>query len=225
MSYPYEIHLTVSGVDREQFEQACQAVRVKPVLLELQSRAHGILIDAMTSSRITGNFNDAIQEAFRISMKLRLLYNMPVVRYKIETVPWHPDADNPETRKPSQYMESHLQLHIQTEQLSEEFWAQLTALCAANDLHLSRNVFKRNVEEGTVIHMATLRDYKATYEDFSCRVQSVSAALKEQLNIVVGKTEIEFAVLDTNPTHDGKWMETKSSLSPLCPEIVIGDHT
>ena len=203
ISHPYEIHLTVSDVSRAEFVEACAGVNVKPVMLELQSRSNGILADVMTSSTINGTRDDAMAEMMSISFRLQATYGMAVTRYKLETVPWNPEVTDVGDRLPSQYFECHMALHLPPNMTAMQI-RDLTQKCAANKLHLSRNVFKDAGEY--VVHMATLRDHTASRQQFETDVSTTLNQFSE-MGIVVGKHHIEFALLDTNPHHDRRWME------------------
>ena len=203
---PYEIHLTVKDIDRDSFVDACRRARVKPVMLDLHTRMNTIIPDAMTSQRVKGRLSDALKAATETAHVLRVEFGMPVVRYKIETVPWHPAALSND-RTPSQYFECHIPLEIPAGIVNVPWWRQVTNLCASLNLHLSRNVFKLNEAEGTAIHMATLRDYRASSVDFQREVQDAIRALDQSgLGLLVGEAEIEFAILDTLPSHDNHWL-------------------
>lgn len=203
MNHPYEIHLTVMNVTRDEFVNACGVVGVKPVMLELQSRSNGILSDVMTSSSIMGSYHDALVHMTETSMKLRLEFGFAISRYKVETAPWNPLIEDNDKRTASQYFECHLALHLPVDMTSLHI-RSIMNLCATRDLHLSRNTFKETGDY--VVHMATLRDYTAVRADFELQVEQTIAYLTSN-GVVVGKREIEFALLDTNPTHDGRWME------------------
>lgn len=203
ISHPYEIHLTVSDVSREEFVAACASVNVKPVMLELQSRSNGILADVMTSSTITGTRDDAVAEMFSIGFGLRVNYGMAVTRYKLETVPWNPEVTEGADRLPGQYFECHMALHLPPNMTSMQI-RDVTHKCAANNLHLSRNIFKDVGDY--VVHMATLRNHTASRQQFESDVETILGTFK-RMGIVVGKHNIEFALLDTNPSHDRRWME------------------
>lgn len=200
---PYEIHLTVNDVGRDEFVEACAAAKVKPVLLELHSRSNGIIADAMTSSTIMGTYQDALKEMARVSVELRLNYGMAVTRYKLETAPWNPLIPPVADRNAAQYFECHMALFLPP-QMSTMQIRGLSNLCAGNNLHLSRNVFKDAGDY--VVHMATLRDYKATRDQFESNVASCLSVF-DQAGVTVGKHDIEFALLDTNPKHDNMWMD------------------
>ncbi len=203
---PYEIHLTVKDIDRDTFVQACKQAKVKPVLLDLHTRMNTIIPDAMTSQRIKGQFSDAIRASAETSLVLRVQYGMPVVRYKIETVPWHPAA-LAEDRQPEQYFECHFPIEVPCGLVNVMWWRSLSGLCASLNLHLSRNVFKVNEEQGVAVHMATLRDYKASAVEFQRMVEYAFRALDESgMGIMVGAPEVEFALMYTLPSHDDHWL-------------------
>lgn len=203
---PYEIHLTVRAVDRDTFVNACKHVNVKPVLLDLHARTNEIIPDAMTSQRIKGQFSDAIRVATETSIMLRIAHGIPVVRYKIETVPWHPAARAAD-RRSDQYFECHFPIEVPHGIVNKKWWCTLRNLCTSLNLHLSRNVFKVNEAQGVDVHMATLRDYKASPVEFQLAVEYAYRALDQSgMGIMVGAPEVEFALWDTLPSHDDRWL-------------------
>lgn len=203
---PYEIHLTVKDIDRDTFVAACKHAKVKPVMLDLHTRMNTIIPDAMTSQRVKGQFFDALRAACATAHVLRVQYGMPVVRYKIETAPFHPAAVA-EHRGADQYFECHIPIEVPTDMVNVMWWREVCNLCASLNLHLSRNVFKVSEETGTSIHMATLRDYRATSVDFQRMVEDAVRVIRQSgLGLTIGSTEIEFAIMDTHPAHDSQWI-------------------
>lgn len=205
MKLPYEIHATVIDVEALRFQQICTIEQVKPVLLELQSRTNGMLKDAMTSSTIRATLYEAIEQAAQLAKRLETVYQLKVPRLKLETVPWHPLALNPATRAEHQYLECHLQLALSEDDASGSSWDNLVTVCGALDLHLSRNVFKRTIDN-KAIYMATLRNYTATPAYFAELVDTCHQVLQQHTSADISKTDIEFAIMDTNPNHDRMWM-------------------
>ncbi len=205
MKLPYEIHATVIDVEALRFQQICTIEQVKPVLLELQSRTNGMLKDAMTSSTIQATLYEAIEQAAHLAKRLENIYRLTVPRLKLETVPWHPLALNPAMRAEHQYLECHLQLALSEDDASGSSWDNLVTVCGALDLHLSRNVFKRTIDN-KVIYMATLRNYTATPAHFAELVDTCHQVLQQHTSADISKTNIEFAIMDTNPNHDRMWM-------------------
>lgn len=198
----YETHITVECPTWAipQFKKDCEAIGVKPIVLDLQSNAgESVMQDVMTSSKYVGD--EPMVYLANIEQKLALFgYN--VLRRKLETTPWHPSVPTEANgRKVPRdcYFEAHLQIETVPERLPE-----LRKICLSKGIHLSRNVFKNN--EFTVIVMATLRKYRRTIEWFTLAVAEFDIALKEA-DFWPKKIETEYAVYDSNVHHDKKWVE------------------
>lgn len=196
----YEIHITVINVTPAEFKQACHELGIKPIVLQLQSKSAGLIPDAMTSSKYSGSFVGAQAQSVEIAQALNDR-GIETIRTKIETVPWNPLVLR-SVGKPGTYFESHLALKINRDVLSEKL-SILKELCADFDLHLSRNVFKEFDDH--IIQMATLREAVTTHEAFATRAKGIVDKINS-VGIEVGKLELEFALLDTNEAHDGKWI-------------------
>lgn len=203
---PYEIHLTVMLEGEQtvdQFRSSCANLGVKPIVLDLQGKdGETTMVDVMTSSKYFGDNYGAYMAARDLAMKLRD-WRYVVVRTKIETVPWHPAApvDN-QPMPPNCYFESHIPITLPE--------SERTALHASlvqmdfGDLHLSRNVFKRETD-GSVVVMATLRRNDVNRAQFSQRLDTILHALSQHWNI--GKVITEFSVYDTKVSHDASWIK------------------
>lgn len=205
---PYEIHITVERpTNLEFFKSTCQEIGVKPIIIDLEKNGELVMSDVMTSSVHFGNNTSALAEAERIVFDLNNtnpLLTYKVLRTKIETVPWHPAApsihNDLTSENDSNYFESHLRIittkdrrnHL--EEVAKKFGA-----------HLSRNFFKK-ISESEYIIMMTLRDYRGRSESFQRRVEELKDVLVK-LGYEVDKTEIEFAIYDTNVSHDKQWIQ------------------
>jgi len=231
---PYEIHITVENVECEHFKKVCNEIGVKPIILDLQSRAGNVLLeDVQTSSVLFGNNQKAYAEVERVNRALTEA-GISVVRSKIETVPWHPAAPSsqfgPETMPKDCYFESHLAVVVEEPMTLEESlqWERLCRSGAAfipygvppsiellkdlatrYDAHLSRNMFKR-IDKKRYIIMMTLRSYDAYKEDFENVVEFLKMDIQE-LGFEVDKTIIEFSIYDTKITHDKAWINEVSN--------------
>lgn len=203
---PYEIHITVSDINGDDptnalqaFKDACSQVGVKPIVLDLQNqRGISVMDDVMTSSKHFGNNHSAFVEAQRISTALTSMgYN--AIRTKVETVPWHPAAPTEGQPMPANcYFESHIPIIVTPDKM-DSLSGDLP-----HNVHLSRNVFKRN-DDGTVVIMGTVRSYDMSSHAFQQEVKCIVDHLTAY-GYSLGKTHVEFAVYDTKSSHDTKWI-------------------
>ncbi len=203
---PYELHVTVSSVeDVEAFRQACAALEVKPVLLDLQTRSQGVIKDCMTSSVFFGRNAEALAQLEAVAWGLSKA-GYQVVRKKIETVPWHPAAPSRLHANPVMPKDCYFECHFGVKtQDSPEMMQLLRSLAERLDCHLSRNVFKRH-EDGSVTVMMTYRTYDGLYEDVVDTVKHIATTLKEH-GFAVDKEIVEFSLYDTKVTHDAEWLK------------------
>lgn len=203
---PFEIHVTVKVPDDIQlYKEDCMAIGVKPIVIDME-----VMKDVMTSSIHMGSNRSCYEEMVRISENLRLR-GYDVVREKIETVPWHPAAPSNKSwlPKPSyikdSYFESHLAIKLHENKLSA-----LRDRIGKTKGHLSKNAFKK-YDNGYIKMMVTFREPATgtgvgTYEMFDSYVKDMSAMLSIG-GFNVEKEIIEFAIYDTNVSHDTKWIE------------------
>lgn len=201
---PFEIHITVNADgDLESFKQCCQSLSVKPIILALQREGKSDIKDVMTSSICYGSNQDAFIEMKRIVAGLADA-GFTVKREKIETVPWHPaapqDMELDVKFSPSHYFESHLNFHVNTDQISD-----LRDLCKSHGVHLSSNVFKQNTD-GSCVVMGTIRDAFTIYQAFKQRVDDVVAMFKNK-GYSIEKQIVEYALYDSKYSHDNEWLQ------------------
>lgn len=204
---PYEFHITVKDADLDAFKLCCADTKVKPILLDLHLAAGGIMKDLMTSSThfyldlaAARQHLDFLADIFRGS-------GFNVVRTKIETVPWHPDAPSVSKKLDfgaNQYFESHIPVRVDA-----FFSATLRHLAQLHGAHASRNAFKKE-EDGRYILMLTLRDYDLPYELHTEKVLALEAAILEEPKFkfeLPKPTRTEFAIFDSKPQHDYLWLK------------------
>ena len=98
------------------------------------------------------------------------------------------------------YFESHLRIVTTIEKRP-----LLQKIAIDNRAHLSRNFFKK-VSDSEYIIMMTLRNYDVVSEVFTAKVNALKDILIEN-NFEVDKVEIEFAIFDSNDTHDSNWIK------------------
>lgn len=197
---PFEVHVTVRSPDIAAFREFCSGIGVKPIVLDLQDReGTSVLTDVMTSSKITGTDRDAYNHATTVATCLRIA-GFEVVRQKIESVPWHPNAPKRGESRPmpsGSYFESHLAVTTTADRLDD-----LAAVAKATGCHRSRNVFKR--DGNTLVVMLTRRVLDGSHEEFSADVDRIASEIRSA-GFEVGKVEIEFAVWDSKVEHDKAW--------------------
>jgi hypothetical protein len=151
-----------------------------------------------------------------------------VVRNKIETVPWHPaapqdkDKDYPlwhgDPIPNGCYFESHIGVIVtkETKQDLEELVDFLNeSICEfSGTAKLSKNFFKKT-DDGKFINMLTYRSNMVNAKEFESEVRSIEkiisgkndwSMLSNLRSFEYEKVEIEYAIYDTNVTHDAKWI-------------------
>lgn len=200
---PYEIHVTVKTDNIDNFKQICTEANVKPLLLDLQNATGGsVLQEMMTSSIHIGNNSSAYSELQRIVGCL-IAKNIPVVRQKIETVPWHPAAPSEKHASPVMpkdcYFESHLAVIVNKSNIDD-----LRELVSNYNCHLSKNIFKRIDDENFVI-MATYRKYDGVFESFKKSLEKIKNEILRG-GFEIEKTIVEFSVYDSRVHHDAAWL-------------------
>jgi NTP pyrophosphatase (non-canonical NTP hydrolase) len=205
---PYEIHITVDlskSPERsiDSFKAFCIQNDLKPIVIQLEKDSKLVMNDVMTSSVHYGDNNTAMSKAYSIANRLsRDEYN--VTRVKIETIPWHPAApselDKDHIMPENSYFESHIRIvtkkirKFELEEIARNFKA-----------HISRNYFKK-INDDEYIIMMTLRSATDYRERFQRRVEELKTLITDN-GFLVDKTEIEFAVHDSNVNHDIEWLK------------------
>ena len=228
---PFEIHVTVEAdsflESISEFKEDCKNIGVKPIVIDLEINDGSILKDVMTSSKFFGDNRTAYEESERIVRELKDM-GYKVVRNKIESVPWHPaapqdkDKDHPlwhgQPISNGCYFESHIGIIISPEEkedLNELVDFLNESICEfSGKAKLSRNFFKKS-EDGKFVNMLTYRSNMATYKEFESEVRSIEkiisgendwSLLSRFKKFNYEKVEIEYAVYDTNVSHDAKWI-------------------
>ena len=216
---PFEIHVTVdtgiSFTSLDLFKDDCSNINVKPIVIDLEMK-DGILKDVMTSSKHFGDNRSAYEESIRISHELESK-GYKVVRRKIETVPWHPAAPTFSTGEliPNGcYFESHIGVIIAPDEKErlQEFVDGLNSGCTEAGVirlcgtsKLSQNFFKKSKDGSKFVNMLTYRDNMTCKDNFVHDVDGIKWSL-EKCGFNFEKVEVEYALYDTNITHDAKWI-------------------
>ena len=214
---PFEIHVTVEAnsflESISEFKEDCKDIGVKPIVIDLEINDGSILKDVMTSSKFFGDNRTAYEESERIVKSLRDK-GYKVVRNKIESVPWHPAApvmSRGEVIPNGCYFESHIGVTIypdQKEDLETFIRSTLTnghLIELSGTAKLSQNFFKKSNDGSRFVNMLTYRSNMCGRPKFELEVKVIQQLLKEE-GFDFEKVEVEYAVYDTNVTHDAKWI-------------------
>ena len=214
---PFEIHVTVEAnsflESISEFKEDCKDIGVKPIVIDLEINDGSILKDVMTSSKFFGDNRTAYEESERIVKSLRDK-GYKVVRNKIESVPWHPAApvmSRGEVIPNGCYFESHIGVTIypdQKEDLETFIRSTLTnghLIELSGTAKLSQNFFKKSNDGSRFVNMLTYRSNMCGRPKFELEVKGIQQLLKEE-GFDFEKVEVEYAVYDTNVTHDAKWI-------------------
>lgn len=211
---PFEIHVTIEAPSYiDKFKHACSLIEVKPIVIDLEINDGSVIKDVMTSSKHFGDNRTAYEESKRICKELEL-QGFKVLRNKIESVPWHPAAPVISTGKEIPngcYFESHLGVVIKPEEkerLNEFVKYTLTdshLIELSGTAKLSQNFFKKSKDGSKFVNMLTYRSNICGSPKFKLEVEGIKHLLKEE-GFEFEKVEVEYAVYDTNVTHDAKWI-------------------
>jgi hypothetical protein len=197
----YEIHVTVKTEDVKGFIEECGAIGVKPIVLDLQTQSGDSIQDVMTSSKVTGTDLDAVSGMRLVSDHLSFK-GFNVVREKIETVPWHPKALVHDENSGTGYFETHIPVLVREDNVKG--FARLARFFS---LHPSRNPFKK-ASNGYVVQMATLRKYNCSIDQFKRELDWAFDCIFKYGYSLYKEPEIEYALLDSNVTHDSDWIHS-----------------
>ena len=231
---PFEIHVTVDATktfnntmfdgdeedlplidifDIDKFKNDCSDINVKPIVIDLEINDGSITKDVMTSSKHFGDNRSAYEESERICSELRSK-GFRVLRNKIESVPWHPAAPVISTGKEIPngcYFEAHIGVTIypgQKNELNDFVKSTLTdghLIELSGTAKLSQNFFKKSKDGSKFVNMLTYRSNKCGSPKFKLEVEGIKHLLQEE-GFEFEKVEVEYAVYDTNVTHDAKWI-------------------
>ena len=203
-TYPYDLHT---------FKSICDGIRVKPIVIDLEINDGSIIKDVMTSSKHFGDNRSAYEESKRICDELKR-HGYKVLRNKIESVPWHPAAPVISTGKEIPngcYFEAHIGVTIypgQKDELNDFVKSTLTdssLIELSGTAKLSQNFFKKSKDGSKFVNMLTYRSNMCGSPKFKLEVEGIKHLLQEE-GFEFEKVEVEYAVYDTNVTHDAKWI-------------------
>lgn len=204
--FPFEIHVSVKDVDKEEFKKVCMILGIKPIILDLQNNdGKSVFEDVMSSSVFIGSNATVYEELIRISKAFqRAGFN--VVREKIETVPWHPAAPSQKHQNPYMPKNCYFECHFNVI-CSDNNIEKLKKIAKKHGAHLSKNIYKR-IDDSNYKIMMTYRKYDGVYESFNDEIEKLEKTLlKNDFN--TDKKIVEFSIFDTKISHDAKWLLKK----------------
>ena len=218
---PFEIHVTVDANNITEtkyneffsFKSVCDGIGVKPIVIDLEINDGSVIKDIMTSSKHFGDNRSAYEESKRICDALKK-YGYKVLRNKIESVPWHPAAPVISTGKEIPngcYFESHIGVVIKPEEKDElnnfvfNVLSNGSLIELSGTAKLSQNFFKKSKDGSKFVNMLTYRSNMCGSPKFKLEVEGIKHLLQEE-GFEFEKVEVEYAVYDTNVSHDAKWI-------------------
>jgi len=204
------------------FKEDCLNIGVKPIVIDLEINDGSIVKDVMTSSKHFGDNRSAYEESIRIVNELNKR-GYKVLRNKIESVPWHPSAPVISTGKeiPNNcYFESHIGVVITpgekdglnsfVKELPDRYAINFSGLgdpltSLSGTAKLSQNFFKKSKDGSKFVNMLTYRSNMCGSPKFKLEVEGIKQLLIEE-GFEFEKVEVEYAIYDTNVSHDAKWI-------------------
>lgn len=190
----YEIHITVEFSDAMKFVELCSEINSKPIIIAFDKDT--IPSQFMTSDTVP---DDLLKTYARMSEVVNFFKSkgINILRKKIETVPWHPDAKKKKIAK-KQYFETHFGLELSSKEDVDKLRKEIP-------IHWSRNAFKR-FDDGRFIQMGTFRlaECSATFFPLKAHYKR----LIEELGFPIKKEITEFCLYDSNLDLDKEWMKS-----------------
>lgn len=212
-SYTKEYYDSKIGeVFNSNFKKVCYSIGAKPIALDLEINK-GSIRDVMTSSKHFGTNRSAYEESQRIISELDKC-GFDVLRTKIETVPWHPQAPVISTGKEIPngcYFESHIGVIISPEEKEDlTDFVEVTLkdkniIELSGKAKLSQNFFKQSKDGGKFVNMLTYRSNMCGRPKFQLEVETIKQMLIDE-GFNFEKVEVEYAIYDTNLSHDAVWI-------------------
>lgn len=189
----YEIHVTVELSDAMKFVELCAEIQSKAIIIAFDKDT--IPSQFMTSDTIP---DDLLKTYARMAEVVNFFKakGINVLRKKIETVPWHPDAKKAKIGK-GRYFESHLGIKINSD-------ADKALLQKEIPIHWSRNPMKI-YSDGSWLQMGTLRLAEPGTTFFP--IKALYKTNIENLGFEVVKDITEFCLYDSNLDLDKEWMK------------------
>jgi NTP pyrophosphatase (non-canonical NTP hydrolase) len=225
-SLPYEIHVTVQlRYPFDGLELVCEKLEnVKPLLLRNYSIEKDTTeVVMMTSSVVKGTASEADCKMKNIVSHLKD-YGYTIIRQKIETVPWHPAANNipkPPVNEsnvfaaPNKfeifYFENHLKVRLPEDafdSLKNAVKAFSASSYKTDSCGISWND-RKPVVDGVRTYFVTFRSKYKSKEEFTERAKMFAEYIRGTTGVIeVSSENIEFAIYDTAEVQDKTWIST-----------------
>lgn len=198
----YEAHVTVAPCDPTAFAQACEALEVKCIAIELPRGAEPI--QPMTGSHHRGSLLEVQREVHALAAAL-VRRGFQVTRTKLEAVGAHPELPLTDEAaaavSPSRYFEHHLKIALLDGASSEERSEQsLVEPLRRLGAHLSRNG-KRPQER-----FITMRSPSVGMAAAEARFARVESFVRAQ-GLSIRSRVREYTLFDSAPEVDRGWLE------------------
>jgi inosine/xanthosine triphosphate pyrophosphatase family protein len=197
----FESHITVAPCDERAFAEACSALDVKCICIELPRGEHRR--QPMTGAHHHGSYRDVIQDVHRLAETL-VRGGFTVVRTKLEAVGPHRDIpltdDAARAAPPSNYFEHHAKVVLPAG--ADE--APIAEAFRGAGAHLSRNA-RRNDGEGARERFVTVRSWGVGQRTADERFERV-VAVAHGLGLSLRNRVREYTVHDAGHEVDRGWM-------------------
>lgn len=206
----FEIHITINTPNVQRFQEVCEAMGVKPIILLLQMKTGDVSSEVMTSYKFQSDDASNAEAIQKMCEQVGELIShdrrFKFVRSKIESSidhPAAPSAENGLSLEGVQHFETHFEILIKSEQEAE----RLRSIADAMGVHLSRNRTKE-YSESCYVQMCTYRSYTMKKEQFQNLVIQIRDAIHNEGLTLEKSPVIEFAVYDSSPKHDDTWLKS-----------------
>lgn len=199
LNYPYQLHITVEfRIEPDdlmepwyRFKEACENLGMKPLWIRNHMFEHKSIHEFITVRNVNTSQIEAVNTLDVDGQNLSAA-GFNVIRSKIETVPWHPDATNPSK---DQYFETHIKLNGDA---PISAWEQLTDIQEDQKLYHSQSLQSEYV---------TFREYGVSYESYKRDLNWAIHKVRECGFTLSDKIISEFALYDSNVHLDDRWMK------------------
>jgi len=186
MNLPYEIHLTLANDPGDKI----RAAGLDLIVIDNHLPDGNLKREFLTSEIVRCELElQARREMEDQSEFLQKDFDIEIIRKKIETVPWHPNAPQRVPFDEKGYFEAHV--HVHTPELFDR------ELLHCLNMHLST----RHDREYRILTMRA----RTTRYWFEKLLQDAREVLMRR-NYIIGKTEVEYCIWDTNEAMDNDWM-------------------
>ncbi|MBK8252556.1 MAG: hypothetical protein IPK82_07800 [Polyangiaceae bacterium] len=199
----FEAHVTVRAATDALplFREACDAIGVKCVLIELPQGV--ISAQPMTASVHRGSLRDVQEEVHNMGREL-LARGFEVIRTKIEALPRNgeiPLTNESAAQRPAGYFEYHIKVSLPDG--DEQARAAVNSAVASFGAHLSRNANARR-RPGEEDRFITLRVPGVGQPEAEARFQALLSAV-EALPYPIRSRVREYTVYDSDVNVDRGW--------------------